>query len=235
MLFANLKMNKTKEEIDDYFSFFSKSAPYEGVVFIPSFPFLSMDKNDLVFGAQNVAAFEEGSYTGEVSAKQLNSLCIDYFVVGHSERRKYFSEEDKQIPDKVVMAINHGIIPIICVGENKEQRDMKKTSEVVKRQLLSAFEKVDGEDLVDIIVAYEPVWAIGSGVIPTNDEIEEIVSFIKKIIFSKYQKDINVLYGGSVNPGNIDTLKKIPNIFGYLVGTAAKDKEEFMELIRKEK
>jgi len=235
MLFANLKMNKTKEEMEDYFSFFNKNLPGEGVVFIPSFPFLSMDKGDLIFGAQNISTYEEGSYTGEVSGKQLKSLGVQYVVIGHSERRKYYSAEDKEIPDKVVMAINNGIIPIICVGENKEQRDMKKTSEVVKRQLLSAFEKVDKEDLVDVIVAYEPVWSIGTGVIPTNDEIEELVVFIKKIIFNKYKKDINVLYGGSVNPRNIDTLKKIPNIFGYLVGTAAKDKNEFLELIRKEK
>ena len=155
---------------------------------------------------------KDGAYTGEVSAKQLRSYNVEYCLVGHSERRKYQNETDNEIYEKIIMLLQEHITPILCIGETKEERDNNKVEEVLDKQLNKLL-NINDEYKEQIIIAYEPVWSIGTGIIPTNKEIEDTILYIKKKLPNN-----KILYGGSANEENIDTLKQISIIDGYLLG-----------------
>ena len=164
-------------------------------------------------GSQNVSKFENGAYTGEISASQLKSYGVKYSIVGHSERREYQKETDEDIREKIKRLFESDITPILCVGETLEERNNNQVEEVLNRELSFVEKDLSKEEQERIIIAYEPIWSIGTGVIPTNEQIEEVFHFIKK----KLPKT-SVLYGGSANDENIDELKKISLIDGYLLG-----------------
>lgn len=220
-------MNLTFDEINDYINFF-KGKNYENVIFAPSSIYLTkFVEANLKTASQDVSFASTGAYTGDLSAMQLKSIGINYSIVGHSERRKYYSD-DEYVNDKLKELLNNKIVPILCIGETKEEKDNGVTLDILKKELDDAFKDIDVEN---IIIAYEPIWSIGTGVIPTNDDIEKTISFIKKYVNEKYHTNNKVLYGGSVSNKNIEELERISIIDGYLVGGCSIKKDDFNTLI----
>lgn len=214
-LFLNHKMNLTKEEFLDYQEELSKidTSDTELVVF-PSSTYLSLINGDsFKVGAQDVCEYEDGSYTGEISANQLTSLNCSYCLVGHSERRNIYNETSEFLSKKINNLQSVGIIPVLCVGE--KNRDIRYSV------LMEQLDILAGCNLDNLIIAYEPVYSIGTGVVLDNDTIEEAILWIKEYVLSVYDRGVPVLYGGSVNDTNISTLNNVPGIDGFLVGKAS--------------
>ncbi len=226
---SNHKMNLTLSEVESYHHELLTLKTKNKIIVCPSFPYISILKNDTYhLGAQNVFHLTEKNTTGEVSAKQLKSLGVEYCIVGHSERRDKFSETDSDINQKIILLQKENITPILCIGETLEEKPNKET--ILKNQLKKDLENID---ITSIIVAYEPIWSIGTGMIPTTSEIMTTIKFIKNYIKENHNSDIIVLYGGSVNDNNIDTLKTISEIDGYLIGGASLDTNKFKTIIEK--
>lgn len=229
---GNMKMNLTAQEINQYLKEFEKKEISKNVVICPSTIYLPyfVGKKFQV-GIQNVAAYEMGAYTGEVAAKQAKSIKVDYAIIGHSERRSYFHESDDIIREKITLALKEKLKVILCIGETEEERDSLKTYKVLKKQLKTALQGLDYKEVFNIVIAYEPVWAIGTGRVPSNLEIHDTIAFIKEIVEELTQHKLPVLYGGSVTDTNIKTLNKIENVDGYLVGGASTKVDKFMKII----
>lgn len=226
---ANLKMNFTIEEMKTYQNELNKlSFNKHHFVICPPFTYLNLfNNNNYYIGAQNCHYLDKGSFTGEVSAPQLKSIGVDYVILGHSERRQFFAEDNIIINNKVKAALRNKLIPIICVGENLEERRSNKTIEIITKQVNEILKDIDKNNLEDIIVAYEPIWAIGTGIIPTNREIEEAITYIRQII----SINTTILYGGSVNSNNINKLKLINNLDGFLIGGSSLNIKELTEIL----
>ena len=205
----NNKCNLNYSEWIEYVEKLGALQTKSTMILCPSFINLRMIPENVKIGAQNVSCFGKGAYTGEVSAEQLKSYGVEYTIVGHSERRGYQKETDKEVYEKVNHLLEEGITPILCVGETLEERQNNQVEEVLLREL-SLFQEEQKEKM---IIAYEPIWSIGTGVIPTNEEIEAVFKYIKNLF-----PDTPVLYGGSANEENIDQLKQISLIDGYLLG-----------------
>jgi triosephosphate isomerase len=176
-------------------------------------------------GAQNMHYMGNGAYTGEISAKMLTDMAIPYVIVGHSERREYFKESDTEVNLKAIQALKNGLTPIICIGETSKQRKSGRTFDVVKKQLTIALDEMTAEDVTKIVIAYEPIWAIGTGETATKEQAEEVCAAIRKQIHSAYghwsSDNVRILYGGSVTEENAKELFNMPNIDGGLVGGAS--------------
>lgn len=190
------------------------------------------DKN-ILLGSQNVSKYDSGATTGELSSEQLKSVGIDFSLVGHSERRQMLGESISDTNTKIKKLLNNLIVPILCVGETEIERDNENTKAVIAKQLDGALTTLDTDLAEKVIIAYEPVWAIGTGKIPTNSEIEDIVNYIKDLLKRNYNSSNLVLYGGSVNTKNIDELNKIDVVDGYLIGGASTKIDEFIEIINR--
>ena len=231
LVVGNFKMNLDSFEINEYIDFF-KEKGYNNVVFAP--PALYLDRfinNGFSVASQNVGFAPKGAYTGDISAGELKSIGVNYSIVGHSERRKYYND-DKYVNDKVKLLLDNDIIPIICIGETKEERDNDQTFDVLSKEISDALKKIDTNLLNNVIIAYEPIWSIGTGVIPTNSDIEKTIIFIKNYIQEHFNVLPRVLYGGSVNNDCISNLESISCIDGYLVGGCSIKKEDFDRLIK---
>lgn len=232
LVVGNMKMNLSASEINKYLKAIEKKEYNKQVVFCPSNIYLPyFINNKYSVGIQNIAAYDNGAYTGEVSANQVSSMKIDYAIIGHSERREYFSETDELVRKKVDLALQSKLKVILCIGETEKERELLNTYKVLKKQITSALKGIETTDYKSIIVAYEPIWSIGTGKTPTNTEIEDTISFIKKIVEDLWKIDIKVLYGGSVSDENIENLNKIPNVGGYLVGGASTKPDKFKKII----
>ena len=214
-LFLNHKMNLTKEEFLNYQEELSKIDTNDTeVVIFPSSTYLSLiNGENFKVGAQDVCEYEDGSYTGEISANQLTSLNCSYCLVGHSERRNIYNESSELLSLKINNLQSVGITPVLCVGE--------KNRELRYSVLMEQLDILEGCNIDNLIIAYEPVYSIGTGVVLDNDDIEEAILWIKEYALSVYDKDIPVLYGGSVNDSNISVLNNIPGLDGFLVGKAS--------------
>ena len=193
---------------------------------------LYKQNSDYILGAQNVSEKVNGGTTGEISASQLKSMGATLSIVGHSERRQDHNEKSENIVNKLNRLEEQGLNAILCVGESKEQRDEGLAKEFVYQEITEVFDNINNDYFKNIIIAYEPIWAIGTGVIPTNEEIIDMTNYIKDLVEEKYNIDIKVLYGGSVNKNNIDELNKIDVVDGYLIGGAS-TKEEFNYIIER--
>lgn len=225
---ANMKMNLELDEVNNYLEGI-KSWETDGLVFCPPSIYLPyfLGKGYEV-GIQNYAMYENGAYTGEISAKQVKSMNINYAIIGHSERREYFNETDDIINKKMKLGVKNNLNIILCIGETLKHKENKQTEEILKTQIINDFKDVD--DISNIIIAYEPIWSIGTGLIPTNEEIYNTTKFIKEVINELYNKDIRVLYGGSVNDDNVTILKDIENLSGFLVGGASLKPEKLKRI-----
>lgn len=194
-----------------------------------------LSDTNIKVGAQNVYYEDKGAYTGEVSVPMLKNVGIDYCIIGHSERRQYFGETDENVNLKAKRLLQENINPIICVGENLSQRENNVHFELVKNQIKKAFEGIDKDDIPNIIVAYEPIWAIGTGVTATSEQAEEMCKYIRNVVSEIYNENVGeslkVQYGGSVNLSNIVELIQMPNIDGALIGGASL-KPEFIDIIK---
>ena len=229
---GNMKMNLEAMEIEDYLMEINIMDYNKQVVFCPSSLYLPyfIGRNYEV-GSQNIAPYEEGAYTGEISAAQLVSMGIGCTLIGHSERREHFKETDEVVRKKTEIALKSNLKVILCIGETEDERDDDKTYKVLQRQITTALKGIAEEYHNKLIIAYEPIWAIGTGRTPTNIEIEDAISFIKTIVEELWFKDMKVIYGGSVSDENIIILEQIENIGGYLVGGASIDPVRFKKII----
>lgn len=233
LIVANFKMNMSLQDVAQYISYMDNyNLKSKNIIVCPTSIYIPYFNNEnFIVGAQDVSIYKNGAYTGDVSASQLKSSNIKYSIVGHSERKKYYNESDLIIHEKIKNCLENNITPIVCIGESKEEKLMQKTEQVLRRSILDLFKGLEKDDLSNIIIAYEPIWAIGTGIIPTPLEIVETISFIKDIIKSAFKVEIKVLYGGSVSAKNIDMLKNINVIDGFLIGGASNNPEEFLKII----
>lgn len=219
------------------------SESYEGVdvVVCPPYPFLEciveMAKGrSLGIGAQNLFYEPSGAYTGEVSAPMLADLGVRWVIIGHSERRSYFGETDTTINRKIKVSLEHDLVPIVCFGETLQQRKEGKTFKVLNKQVVYGLEGIDDIDIKRIVIAYEPVWAIGTGMSATSEQANETQGFIRDVVAKfagkREANTLRILYGGSVSPKNAMSLLKQKNIDGALVGGASLKAESFCDIIR---
>ena len=233
---GNFKMNMTLQDVAQYVQYINNinfNPNQNEIILCPSYIYIPYLNNNINFkvGAQDVSANHMGSYTGEISAMQLKSENVKYSILGHSERRMNFRETENIINKKIRQCVDNNIKPIVCIGESKEERLMMKTEQILRRSILDLFRGFTKEQLSDIIVAYEPIWAIGSGITPTPKEIEETAYYIKDLVRSAYKVDIRVLYGGSINLSDMHKFIGLNNIDGYLIGGASIDVEEFSKIV----
>ncbi len=243
---GNWKMNNTFQEADDLINELvefinSNDIGDIGVIICPPAPYLeltsdSASESDLFVGAQNVNDHESGAYTGEISAAMLESMNIDYCIIGHSERRKYYHESNEMLSEKVNRAIESSIQPIFCCGELLPEREAGEYFDVVKAQLEESLFHLKEEDFEDVVIAYEPVWAIGTGVTATSDQAQEMHAFIRSLIKEKYNENIaentTILYGGSCNPKNARELFANKDVDGGLIGGASLKADDFAKIIQ---
>ena len=191
--------------------------------------------SELGLGAENCADHASGAYTGEVSAAMVASTGAKYVILGHSERRQYYGETSAILREKIALALANGLKPIFCVGEVLEQRENGTYNDVVKAQIEEGLFQLSAEDFGKVILAYEPVWAIGTGKTATADQAEEIHAFIRKTIADKYGAEVaentSILYGGSCKPSNAKEIFSKPNVDGGLIGGAALEAESFMGIV----
>ncbi len=244
---GNWKMNKTLEEANILASEILGMVADEvkgdvKVIFCTPFPYLTAIKNLLgnnpriSVGAQNCSEHEWGAYTGETSAPMLKAIGIPYVILGHSERRQYFGEDGKLLAKKVDVALKHGLTPIYCCGEPLEVREKNEHEKLVKKQVEESLFHLDASAIQKIVIAYEPVWAIGTGKTASSQQAQEMHAVIRKHIAGKYGQQvadsISILYGGSVNAGNAKELFACPDVDGGLVGGASLKSREFTEVIK---
>lgn len=241
---GNWKMYKTQEEAFQLASALKQSLSDINsvkVVLCPPFTALASVKqatfgSDILLGAQNMHWEEKGAYTGEVSPKMLLTIGCKYVIIGHSERRNYFFETNESVNLKVKSALGFGLIPILCVGERLEEREANKTEQVIEDHVRGAFKDLTADLAKKCVIAYEPVWAIGTGKTATPNQANEVHRFIRELLLSMFDKDcaekVNVLYGGSVKPENSKELLEMSEIDGALVGGASLDAESFEKIVR---
>ena len=240
---GNWKMNKTASETkqfaDELKTILPRAKWCDVLVCVPSvnIPAALRAFNDMrvTVGAENVFYEKNGAYTGEVSADMLKDLGVKYVIIGHSERRQYFGETDITVNKKVHAALEAGLHPIVCVGESLEQRELGVTMDLISLQVKSALAGVSAEKLRKCVIAYEPVWAIGTGRTATPEQAGEVCTFIRATIRHMYgariARSITIQYGGSMNPGNAAELLAQPDIDGGLIGGAALKPDQFVAII----
>ncbi len=207
----------------------------------PAFPFLEavhqeIGESPILLGAQNVHEKDEGAFTGEVSPKMLQSMKCDFVILGHSERRKYFGERDELIHQKIAAALAFHLRPLLCVGESLEERERGEAEKVVEKQIRGALSGFSAPLLRNLLIAYEPVWAIGTGKAATPEDANQMHSFIQHLLQEMFDEtfaaQIPLLYGGSVKPSNAKDLGAQPQIHGALVGGASLKAKDFVEIIK---
>ncbi|NLU41645.1 MAG: triose-phosphate isomerase [Firmicutes bacterium] len=241
---ANWKMNKTVSEalefVDELKSSIRETEEAE-LVICPPFTALypvsrAIEGTCLKLGAQDVYYQEKGAFTGEISPLMLEDLNCAYAIVGHSERRGYFKETDIEVNKKLRALLDHGIRPIVCVGETLEQREAGQTEELVTRQVEIAFDGVGQNDVTSVVIAYEPIWAIGTGRSATGEDANRVIGLIRrtlgKIYSDEIAKNVRIQYGGSVTPDNIAEFSRQPEIDGALVGGASLKASSFLAIAR---
>lgn len=239
---GNWKMNKTCTETKEFFNELLPLIKGLDRNVIVGVPFTSLQtaveltKGSIVkIAAQNMNPNESGAYTGEVSPLMLKDLNVEYVILGHSERRAYYNESDEFINEKVKSALKHNIKPILCIGENLEQREKGITTDVVKEQLLKDLKDLTKEEIVNVVIAYEPIWAIGTWKTATPEMAQEVHKFIRDLLTNLYSKEIadevTIQYGGSMKPSNVVELLAQADIDGGLIGGASLEPESFKSLI----
>lgn len=239
---GNWKMFKTKAEAIAFAEEFRELYKDTDVQTAICAPFTNLEAlkeafvgTEIKVGAQNVHFADEGAFTGEISASMLEEIGVDFCIVGHSERRQYFGETDETVNKKLKKLFEGPIRPILCVGESLEERDADKAFDVVGGQIKADLEGIDAADVKKLVIAYEPIWAIGTGRTATPDQAEEMCAFIRKTLIELYGEEVSdeviIQYGGSVKPANATEIMNMDEIDGALVGGASLKPKDFMEII----
>ena len=243
LIAGNWKMHKTVPETLAYIEAFKPlvaGVDDRDIMLAPPFTALdaaqrALEGTNIALGAQNCHWEEEGAFTGEVSPRMLADLGVAYVIIGHSERRHIFGETDEMIRRKVEAALRHELVPILCIGERLEEREAGKTLSVLERQLKEGLKGLSASDLRDLVVAYEPVWAIGTGKTATPEQAEEAHAFCRKLLAGMFGEEFaertRILYGGSVKPENVVGLMARPDIDGALVGGASLKPDVFARIV----
>ena len=240
---GNWKMNNTPAEATALINELKplvKDADCDVVLCVPYIDlFAAMEAakgSNIKIGAENCHWAEKGAFTGEVSAKMLAAAGVEYVIIGHSERRQYFGETDVTVHDRVRAALNENLKVILCVGETETENEQHITAEVLRKQTKIALQGVSEEELKNIIIAYEPVWAIGTGKTATAEQAEEVCAFIRATLAKLYSQDVadavTIQYGGSMNDGNADELLSKVNVDGGLIGGASLVAEKFAAIVK---
>ncbi len=239
---GNWKMFKTRDEALQFIYNVNMKVPssefVESVVCAQS-PILrdlvKRQGDNLRIGAQNMHYLDNGAYTGEVSAQLLENIGVSYVIIGHSERRAYYNETDSSVNKKVHQAFRYGLTPILCCGESLEIREAGTTDTYVKAQVVAALKGLGSEQVKNLVIAYEPIWAIGTGKTATSEQANDTIKAIRKVVKGLYDSEtseaLRIQYGGSVKPANVDELLSMSDIDGALVGGASLDAESFLTLV----
>lgn len=239
---GNWKMFKTIGEAKSFVEEIKGKAEIDGVESVICAPFTALPAlaeavkgTSIKIGAQNMHWEENGAYTGEISGAMLKDIGVDYCVIGHSERRAYFNETDETVNKKVQAAFRYGIVPIICVGEKLEEREAGQTKEVCRVQTEAALQGLSAEQAAQAVIAYEPIWAIGTGKSSTAEDANEVISYIRERVAAQFGSDvaekIRIQYGGSVKPANVREYMQQPDIDGALVGGASLEPASYIQLV----
>ena len=239
---GNWKMFKTKAEAIAFAEEFRELYKDTDVQTAICAPFTNLEAlkeafagTEIKVGAQNVHFADEGAFTGEISVSMLEEIGVDFCIVGHSERRQYFGETDETVNKKLKKLFEGPIRPLLCVGESLEERDADKAFDVVGGQIKADLEGIDAADVKKLVIAYEPIWAIGTGRTATPDQAEEMCAFIRKTLIELYGEEVSdeviIQYGGSVKPANATEIMNMDEIDGALVGGASLKPKDFMEII----
>ncbi len=239
---GNWKMNKTPAEAAELVKALApavKDAACDVVVCVPAVDFAAVkaaaEGTNIRLGAQNVHFAASGAYTGELSAAMLKACGVEYVVIGHSERRQYFGETDKTVNLRTRAAVAAGIVPIVCVGELKDERESGYTDAIVEYQTRMALTGLTPDEVKNVVIAYEPVWAIGTGLTATDEQANETIGVIRKALERQYGKAVSdavrIQYGGSMNPGNVKGLMAQPEIDGGLIGGASLKAPDFTAVV----
>jgi len=242
LIAGNWKMNMLVREAEDFIDAIKKAADTtsdEVLVCVPSIHLGLLSSkvfgSNLEIGAQTMHEEEKGAFTGEISADMLKDYGISHCIIGHSERRKFFNETDVTVNLKLKKALEKDISPVVCVGETLEEKEGGIAESVIKRQILGAFKDIPGKEVEIVAVAYEPVWAIGTGRTAEPEDAQKTIGYIRELLDDKYGKEISektrILYGGSVKSSNIKNIMKQKDIDGVLVGGASLDKDHFKKII----
>jgi triosephosphate isomerase (TIM) len=239
---GNWKMHKTVAEAEAFIAaLLPRVAAVDGVEIVICPPFLSLQPlvdsargSQVGIYAQNMHEADTGAFTGEVSAPMLSEIDVDGVILGHSERRQYFNETDKALQAKVPRALEAGLTPVLCVGETEEERERGETERKLRHQVQEGLEQVPAERLADVVVAYEPIWAIGTGLTATPEQAQEAIAFIRALIASRdgdAAERTRILYGGSVKVDGAGELLALPDVDGALVGGASLDPADFAAIV----
>ena len=238
---GNWKMNKSPIDVKAFMENFPslvKDTENEVILCVPFVDLIEATElakgTNIKIGAQNMHFEEKGAFTGEVSPKMLKDIDVEYVIIGHSERREYFNETDETVNKKLKSAFKYGLKPILCVGETLAQREVGITKDFVTGQVEKALDGLTNEEIAGTIIAYEPIWAIGTGKTASKEDANEVCTWIREKINSKYgdvSKDVIIQYGGSVKSSNAKVLFSMSDIDGGLVGGASLDPEEFSKIV----
>lgn len=239
---GNWKMNKLPSETYDFVKEIENATKGASCEVVCCTPFVNLTEavraakgTHIKIGAENLHFEDSGAFTGEVSADMLRDIGVDYVIIGHSERRQYFAETDETVNKKTVKALAKGLIPIVCVGESLEQREAGITMDIIAIQIKKAFAGISAADAKKVVIAYEPIWAIGTGKTATADQAEEVCKGIRDIIGQLYcpncAKEFTIQYGGSMNASNAAELLAKPDIDGGLIGGASLSAEKFAPIV----
>ena len=243
---GNWKMNMLPNEAIKFIEDFAplvKDTENEVILCVPYtdlfYALLNVQGTNIKIGAQNMHFEEKGAYTGEISAQMLKSINVEYVIIGHSERRQYFNETDETVNKKIKTAFENGLKPIVCVGETLEEREAGKTIEIITNQTQKALEGLTNDQVASIIIAYEPIWAIGTGKTATSEDAENSIKAIRdkicQICGQNVSERVIIQYGGSVKSSNAKELFEMPDIDGGLVGGASLKPDEFAKIVNFDK
>jgi triosephosphate isomerase len=242
LIAGNWKMHKTIAEAEQFIqALLPRVSSVSGVDIAICVPFTALAAmvdsargSRVAVFAQNMHEAPSGPYTGEVSAPMLTELDVDGVVLGHSERRQYYNENDRALELKTVAALKAGLTPILCVGETEDEREQGETQRKLRHQVREGLQRLPTEQLADVVIAYEPIWAIGTGKVATPDQAQEAISFVRALVADRSRaaaEALRVLYGGSVNPDNAAELLALPDVDGALVGGASLEADSFAAIV----
>lgn len=240
---GNWKMFKTVSEAVSFFADIKGGAEVEGVESVICAPYTTLPAlveaakgTAIAIGAQNVHFEDNGAYTGEISGVMLKDLGVKYVILGHSERRAYFAETDEIVNKKAHASFKHGLTPIICVGEKLEEREANETKDVVKVQTEAAFQGLTAAQAAEVVIAYEPIWAIGTGKSSTSEDAQDVIGYIRSVVAGLYDaptaEAVRIQYGGSVKPNNVAEYLGQADIDGALVGGASLEPASYIALVQ---
>ena len=246
---GNWKMNKTAAEgkalVEALKGLVADVCPSKAdIVVCPPFTTIAavaeaIKGSNIKLGAQNIHWAANGAFTGEIAADMLKELGVEYVIIGHSERRQYFGETDASVNARLKTALAKGLKPIVCVGETLDQREKNRTKTVIRKQVTLGLEGISEEDVLNTVIAYEPVWAIGTGKTATSEQAEETIKFIRSVIAKMFSRKtankVRIQYGGSMNPKNVKELMAMPNIDGGLIGGASLKAPDFSQVVNFDK